>query len=248
MYSRSRTLIALALFLILFCDSTSSECMQLGPCTCFLPDGNYYDLTSLADKETLSNTKSNLTVYFHPCKDVVIPIKENQNNTCSSGKKVSLCMYNETTNTTINFGTVHDTQMKLPKGNNKFPVFEIHRGNITSIINIICATDSTDIDFILDNISQDTGKYHFRLVSPYGCRKEQDYNRGLSTGSVLVILFFTFAGIYLVGGAIVLKTLRGATGWEMLPNHTFWCELPSLVRDGIVFTFNCCRANSYERI
>ncbi|EFN78207.1 hypothetical protein EAI_08183, partial [Harpegnathos saltator] len=48
---------------------------------------------------------------------------------------------------------------------------------------------------------------------------------GLSTGSVLVILFFTFAGMYLIAGAIILKTLRGATGWEMLPNHDFWCEL-----------------------
>lgn len=48
---RNGTLIALALFLILFCDSTSSECTQLGPCVCRLPDGYYYNLTSLADKE-----------------------------------------------------------------------------------------------------------------------------------------------------------------------------------------------------
>jgi len=28
----------------------------------------------------------------------------------------------------------------------------------------------------------------------------------------------------------VLKALRGATGWEMVPNHDFWCKLPSLVK------------------
>lgn len=68
-------------------------------------------------------------------------------------------MYNKTTNTVTDLGTVNDTRMKLPKGNDKFPVFEIHHGNITSIINIVCVTDSTDIHFIIDHISQDTGKY-----------------------------------------------------------------------------------------
>lgn len=115
------------------------------------------------------------------------------------------------------------------------------------------------------------------LISPYGCKMES--HKGLSIGSVLLILFFTIAGIYFIGGIITLRILRGATGWEMLPNHDFWTKLPSLVRvsdiiflikyncyyhyysfikkiillsfflqDGIVFTFNCCRADSYERI
>jgi len=69
---------------------------------------------------------------------------------------------------------------------------------------------------------------YFYLSSPYGCKIE--LQKGLSTGSVLVILFFIFVGIYFIGGAIALKMLRGATGWEMLPNHNFWIELPSLVR------------------
>ncbi|XP_011149025.1 cation-dependent mannose-6-phosphate receptor [Harpegnathos saltator] len=245
MCSRNGTLFILVLFLMLFYDSTSLECTQLGPCICRLPNGYYYNLTSLADKEILEDEKFNLRVYFQPCKDISIFI--NESDVCSSGSGVSLCMYNMTSNITTNLGTIRDTQMKLlNSGNNEFPVFEIHHNNVTSIINILCVTDS-DINFTIGKISHDTEKYYFNLVSPYGCKKEPQY-RGLSTGSVLVILFFTFAGMYLIAGAIILKTLRGATGWEMLPNHDFWCELPSLVRDGVVFTFNCCRANSYERI
>ncbi|XP_014469688.1 PREDICTED: cation-dependent mannose-6-phosphate receptor-like [Dinoponera quadriceps] len=245
MCCRNGTLVALALFLILFCDSTSSECTQLGPCVCRLPDNSYYNLTSLADKkEPLIADKDDLTVYFHPCKDISIPISGNLNNPCFNGSGVSLCML-EKAKKIINLGTINDTHMKLSNGNNKFPVFEIHHDNMTSIINIVCVINS-DVHFMIDQVFPDTKTYHFMLVSPYGCKKEPQ--RGLSTGSVLVILFFTFAGIYLIGGAVVLKTLRGATGWEMLPNHDFWCELPLLVRDGIVFTFNCCRANSYERI
>lgn len=69
---------------------------------------------------------------------------------------------------------------------------------------------------------------YFKLISKYGCSLQREI--GLSTGSLLVILFFVSVGVYFIGGIIVLKALRGATGWEMVPNHDFWCKLPSLVR------------------
>jgi len=53
MYNRSAIFIALTLFVILFCDSTSSECTQQGPCICFLLDG-YYDLTGLANEKLVN--------------------------------------------------------------------------------------------------------------------------------------------------------------------------------------------------
>jgi len=43
-----------SLFLILFCDTTSSECTQLAPCICALPD-YYYNLTGLADAELVDH-------------------------------------------------------------------------------------------------------------------------------------------------------------------------------------------------
>lgn len=67
-------------------------------------------------------------------------------------------MYNKATNITTNLGTINDTQIKLPNGNNTFLVFETHHDNITSIISIVCNTNS-DIDFMVDSISQDTKKY-----------------------------------------------------------------------------------------
>lgn len=54
--------------------------------------------------------------------------------------------------------------------------------------------------------------------------------RGLSTGSVLVILLFVFSGIYFAGGALGLKFLRGAVGLELIPHYEFWSDLPGLVR------------------
>jgi hypothetical protein len=67
-------------------------------------------------------------------------------------------------------------------------------------------------------------------------RASQDSNKeGLSTGSVLVILFFVFTTLYFVGGAVALKLLRGAEGREMIPNYDFWVDLPNLVRVSV-----CC--------
>jgi len=228
----------LSLFLILFCDRTSSECTQLAPCICALPDGDYYDLTGLADSVPLVDNKFNLTVHFHPCTNVKMKI--NGNTTCANGSEVSLCISNN--NKTLSFGTLEETRMKM-SSNNKFPVFEIHHNDTRSVINIVCFSERKT-GFVIE--SAYPKENNFMLISPYGCKIEPV--KGLSTGSVLVILFFTIAGVYFIGGIILLKTLRGATGWEMVPNHDFWCKLPSLVKDGVVFTFNCCRGVSYDRI
>jgi hypothetical protein len=65
----------------------------------------------------------------------------------------------------------------------------------------------------------------------------QNSNKGLSTGSVLVIVFFVFTILYFVGGAVALKFLRGAQGREMIPNYDFWVDLPNLVRVSIYIYF-----------
>ncbi|KAH8039385.1 hypothetical protein HPB51_006405 [Rhipicephalus microplus] len=51
---------------------------------------------------------------------------------------------------------------------------------------------------------------------------------GLSTGSVLLILFFVALLIYFVGGVLVNRN-NGAQGVEMIPHLQFWKELPSLI-------------------
>ncbi|KAL6261207.1 hypothetical protein P5V15_008732 [Pogonomyrmex californicus] len=250
MCCRGATFIVLSLFLILFCDTTSSECTQLMPCFCSLPDGSYYNLIALASSEPFTDTKFNLTAYFHPCTNRKIKVNEDNDTTCSNGTGVSLCIYDfrilKNKNETLNFGTVEETKLKL-LDSNKYPVFEMQHGGIKSIIKIVCHSDKETYFGIEPPIN--SKEYEFTLRSPYGCKIiPKSETKGLSTGSVLVILFFTFAGLYFFGGIIILKTLRGATGWEMIPNLDFWSTLPSLVKDGVIFVFGCCRGNTYERI
>ncbi|XP_011881291.1 PREDICTED: cation-dependent mannose-6-phosphate receptor-like [Vollenhovia emeryi] len=242
------TFIVLSLFLILFCDPTSSECTQLAPCVCSLPDGYYYNLTGLANAEPFVDDKYNWTVHFHPCTNVKMKIDNKTPSACTNGTGVSLCMYNKTQPNQTLTGTIEETKMTMSSTGNT-PVFEIVHKDIKSIIEIVCFTaEENESTFTISKSPSAEPKAvnRFALMSPHGCKIAPE--KGLSTGSVLVILFFVCAGLYFIGGIVALKTLRGATGWEMVPNHEFWCKLPSLVRDGVVFTFSCCRADSYERI
>ncbi|CAG0891665.1 unnamed protein product [Darwinula stevensoni] len=72
---------------------------------------------------------------------------------------------------------------------------------------------------------------------------------GLSIGSILVIVFFVGVILYLIIGMIILRVVRGAEGWEMIPNRNFWMDFPGLMKDGVVFVLGGCRAEStYDRL
>ncbi|XP_043262851.1 uncharacterized protein LOC122403410 [Colletes gigas] len=226
------------LFLLAFCcHRTSSQCVQLTPCSCTFSDGQGYNLTELGNSGFLTAHYNSNTVYFNPCKNV--RLSDNKTSDCYN---TSLCL--ETANkTVVNLGTMEETKIKVQPLDSE-PVLTIHHKNYTTKINLRClnvVNGCFTVDAVVNN------NYYLTLISPHAC-KVQLYAKGLSTGSVLVILFIIFTGIYFIGGVIALKLLRGATGWEMIPNHEFWGELPSLIRDGITFTFSCCREGSYDRI
>ncbi|XP_020625282.1 uncharacterized protein LOC110062679 [Orbicella faveolata] len=69
---------------------------------------------------------------------------------------------------------------------------------------------------------------------------------GLSTGSVLLIVFFVLLFVYLIAGLLYNKYRKGVQSLpEMVPNYSFWADFPFLVKDGCVFTFQgmaaCCK-------
>ncbi|XP_077534261.1 cation-dependent mannose-6-phosphate receptor-like [Haemaphysalis longicornis] len=88
-------------------------------------------------------------------------------------------------------------------------------------------------------------KLHYKDINKNGCERNVSIPfdgactphappGGLSAGSVLLILFFVGLLVYLVGG-ILIRHNNGARGWEMVPHHQFWSELPSLIVDGCVY-------------
>ncbi|KAK3771289.1 hypothetical protein RRG08_024368 [Elysia crispata] len=111
-----------------------------------------------------------------------------------------------------------------------------------------CSPENGKLNFINQTASAlPVITYSFRLDTHYACLNP--HSGGLSTGSVLVIIFFVAIIVYLVGGTLFLKYVRKAEGRESIPNYEFWSDFPSLVKDGVLFTFRGCKAEStYEKI
>ncbi|KAL3866873.1 hypothetical protein ACJMK2_044126 [Sinanodonta woodiana] len=73
----------------------------------------------------------------------------------------------------------------------------------------------------------------------------------LSTGSILLIIFFVALSLYFAIGMII-NCVQGRRGKELVPHNEFWLNLPEYITEGFVFTFSCGRAQyvgkSYESI
>ncbi|XP_043514691.1 uncharacterized protein LOC122531132 [Frieseomelitta varia] len=243
MIKKKEILFVFGLFLILFCKQSSSECKQLTPCSCIFSNRQGYSLMPLVDSMPLKafDAKLNYTFFFHPCTNK--PLSDNRTSECYKGDGVSLCA---TKNNEFFFlGKAEDTEISLEMDNSKPPVLTFHHNNITIIIALACCS-LCETRLYVEAIKSES-EFHLVLSSLYACKVMMRTN-SLSVGSTLLIYFSVAFGVYFIGGALTLKLLRGATGWEMMPNHEFWRNLPSLVKDGVVFTFNCCRLDSYERI
>ncbi|XP_031551900.1 uncharacterized protein LOC116289162 [Actinia tenebrosa] len=99
--------------------------------------------------------------------------------------------------------------------------------------------------------------YKLSFNSSEGC----PHHRGtkghtLSTGSILLILFFPSVFLYCVIGGLI-NAGRKKSGTDLIPNYNFWKDLPYLVLDGFGFaisiitckkatTTSIHRPNSYE--
>ncbi|XP_071965147.1 uncharacterized protein [Antedon mediterranea] len=62
-------------------------------------------------------------------------------------------------------------------------------------------------------------------------------SEGLSTGSILLLIFFPTLIIYFLLG-IILNKLGGANGKELIPNYEFWNSLPGLIADGVMYSWS----------
>ncbi|XP_063988590.1 uncharacterized protein LOC135168395 [Diachasmimorpha longicaudata] len=236
-------LIAATIIAIIAINNVKSECVESKPCLCVRADGMGLSLAALAAIGPLKN--DNGSVGFQPCKNMnftfphsVAPQPPDPAYDCHN---TSLCWLNNE-NKSVNLGSLEETHWHWTEKN---PELVISHGSYESHIELICANRGNSP--ILTGPSATKTLLKFQLSSDKLCITDMR-PKSLSTGSVLVILFFVFAGVYFIGGALILIYCRGAVGREIIPNYDFWADLPALVRDGVTFTLSGCSAVSYERI
>lgn len=239
----SKSVVFALVVLTFFCGETSSKCMPHTPCSCIFPDGQGYNLTHLVTLGPLTATINSKSFFqFHPCANTRMNVTKDSE--CDQGKGVSMCLVDG--DHSISLGTVEETSMDISSELTKPSLILAHK-NHTTKVDLYCC-DNCTTSLVSETHTTNELNYHLILLSPFSCKQQLRPSPGLSTGSLLVIYFFIFTGSYFAGGAIALNLLRGARGWEMVPNLKFWRDLPSLVRDGIEYTFSCCYSGSYNRI
>lgn len=257
--------ICLSLFYVP-CDSLEYKkrsCEWENACRCVFPSGLAIDFSELGLRNDwfIVAVESNVQLFFHPCSDLKFGPDSVASNECLSG--TSVCLFNSLTNAYTNLGRANETSFANEDGLYAPVYLQYKHENRTTTFRILCDTDSNNVNntrVTLSPGSTDNNHLKLELTSAAACpanrapasfAAEAVGDGGLSTGSVLCILFFVFLGVYFVGGAVALRLLRGATGREMVPNIDFWTALPELIKDGVVFSLNGCRArpaNIYDSI
>lgn len=231
------------------------KCTKINGCKCVLSGGIRIDLTRLNNEaKWLNASLGNVSYFFHSCSNVPFG-NHTGNDDCTSGS--SVCLFNRTTSAYQNLGTTEDASFLFDNLKDP-PVLLYKHGNITTAILLQCVYSTQTSFSVVDGQDKEV-THKLRLESKWACpvieltinktASQNSSNSGLSTGSVLVILFVVFATLYFVGGAVALRLLRGAAGREMIPNYDFWVDLPNLVKDGMTFVINGCRSTpGYDRI
>lgn len=93
-----------------------------------------------------------------------------------------------------------------------------------------------------DNLIKYTATFASKCVCDNACSSPTPSHgrKELSTGSILLIVFIPLVFIYCITGTLYNKYNKGIGSFpEMIPNHSFWIGLPSLIKEGCVFTFHC---------
>lgn len=124
----------------------------------------------------------------------------------------------------------------------------------SSIVSIVCDKSVTGNPTVtvVWNPGTTAALFNVRHVSGCGTIVQTVHLRKLSGGSICLIILAVVIPLYLIGGVLYNKYVKGRSGSAMIPNHTFWSNLPGLCADG--FRFMICRApvgaknEEYERV
>ncbi|XP_018917005.2 uncharacterized protein [Bemisia tabaci] len=159
---------------------------------------------------------------------------------------VSVCIFNSTTQI-IDGG--HKEDLLFASTFQEDPVTAtLDKSGWKTIINIDCNKDAgilsslavSHYDISTNTVTMDLKSNDvcigFNATSGYGF---------FSSLLMVILLGFT---IYFVGGAILLKFLRGADGLEMIPNYEFWQNFPQLCKNWFNKLRGQDRPETYENI
>ncbi|XP_022099027.1 uncharacterized protein LOC110983780 isoform X2 [Acanthaster planci] len=220
------------------------KCTKIDDCSCKLSDGKRIDIRSIGYQGKQAprfnfrpDPLGNWEYAFNPCYDF-------SNTYC---KDVIACQKNN--QESYGLGSASSA---VWGDNGKQYIITYTDDLRTTIVDLVCSTASQPTLDVLGQTDASKTNYYFTLTSkcacPDGCQAPTPpSSSGLSSGSILCIIFSVLVLVYFIGGTCFMKFVRGASGKDAIPNADFWTELPANIKDGAKFTVGLCKKESkYE--
>lgn len=212
---------------------TAQTCTKLSSCSCQDDTGLVIDLTPLGNTDTtprfqdIPDSKGKTDVYsWNPCQQFTEGTCVNE-AACKVVPSGMITQY-------LGIGTQDSaTFLYDDKG---LLTLQYTDGNATTAVNIICSSDDegTATAYGLD-MEDGQKEYHFELKTKYACPPSAKGTH-ISTGTLLCIGFAGVVLVYAVSGVLFQSFVRKETGKHRIPNYALWTAIPTLVRDGVMFT------------
>lgn len=77
----------------------------------------------------------------------------------------------------------------------------------------------------------------FTFQSPNCCPNKNPSNgKGLTGGSILLIVFFSVIAVYLISGMLYMKFFKQQNGLDLIPHRAFWLLIYDYIKSGFSFT------------
>ncbi|CAC5397391.1 M6PR [Mytilus coruscus] len=247
--------VCIVAFISVLTDVISAEsCTKINSCSCRTESSNFVlNLKPLSQPNNPSlvatDSKGGYKYIYNPCDPMSV---------CKTGggeKDIAVCQQSIGTTTKYycagkESGSIFQGDLKAGSLSMKFECIadDAKQTKRSTTIQVVCG-DGNTLEFVKDNSPKGAteGIYVLKLTTQHACVKGK--SGGLSAGSTLLLIFFILLIIYLVGGILFMKFMRGASGIEMVPNLELWKGLPSLIKDGFVFVSKGCKANTtYSQI
>ncbi|KAH9500959.1 Cation-dependent mannose-6-phosphate receptor [Bulinus truncatus] len=212
----------------------ADDCVKVGPCSCTFSD-SHIDLSPIVSGpgplfKDQYDSQYNSQYSYNPC----IAFTE------SSCSNVAVCQSHF--GSYFSCGTQESAIFKYDSSSKLVTIqyASTDQGvTRTSLVTLKCTKDSAS-NMLIATGESPTQVYNFELQSKYACEQPGGLSVAISVGSILLIIFFSVLCVYLIAGILFQKLGRKAVGSEIVPNHSFWFSLPSLLKDGTFFVLTHC--------
>ncbi|XP_077979221.1 uncharacterized protein LOC144434615 isoform X2 [Glandiceps talaboti] len=225
----------------------SQTCVALEPpdhCSCDFKDANGVSQGLVTMKPLDSHT----TPLYNPCTAFSQP----PGTSCADK---AACQFIPAANSAYSTGTQESITYSVSGSDTVFTYQDAQDMTRTTIVTLKC--DKSAVPARISVIGEGTPTFYNIDITtvcacPGACKDGLpviNIKEGLSTGSILCIVFFVVLIVYLITGALVNKYVRNKEGAEIVPNSGFWSDLPYLIKDGILFAISPCKKQTaYDQI